>query len=265
LYEGLFDLTKESIMVSGKGMLAGLVIGAIGASTATSEAALVVNLRFDDGSLTKDVTSAAPGTQYTVDVWMSVTGSAAGAEGFQGAYFGVQSDDLTTNVTGDITGRSRLAPFNAAGGSDGTIQSLSLAPYGADDIDDLGGPNLSSSTGFMRAYAGSGTFITAGGTSITDGVEFKVATVTFTLGAVNTTGALPGGTTSLTLNPILPGSLLASTRATWTQDGVNVNAGTTGTGGYSTGSSVSFTVIPEPATLGLLGLGSLLGLRRRRH
>ena len=244
---------------------AALSAGALCAGTA--EAALVVSLKFADGSTSKNVSTATPGTTYVVDVWMSATGADANAnEGFNAAYFGAQTDNLTPNVDGDVTARTTAAAYSASGNSLGTIQSLSHAPYGADAMDDVGGTALNSSTGWMRATAGSGTYVSSPDEDpVAPGFQTRVGTVTFTINAVDTAG-LSGPTDSVTLNPILPSTLLAATRATWLQDGVQVNAGSTGAT-YSTGGGVTFSVapIPEPATLSLAAAAAGLGLLARRR
>lgn len=240
---------------------------AIGGAVAPADAGLVVNFRFADGSLTKNVGVLDAGSTIQVDVWASVTGSAAGAEGFQAMYFGAQTQELTTEIDGDITARSILTPFTATGNSAGTLQELSYAPGGSDGQTDLGGTALNTSTGWARPYAGLGTFVTTGGQTIENGVEFRVATLTYSASTI--LPLLTGEeTTALRIYPILPSTLLAGTRATWQQDGQSVNAGTASAGGYSTGTGVEFVAVaavPEPATIGLAAAAAAMLLGRRRR
>jgi|GEM_PF-6124716 len=233
-----------------------------------AQAGLVIDLRFPDGTTQKNVSSAAAGSVFDIQVWLTVTGANQSNtdDGLNAAYFGLVTKSLTPNVTGNLAiGRHPETIFQVpAGALNGAANDVGGSANGyttvsVDGMMDLAGPKSNVATGFPRVAAGpAGTFVKASdinmalgandlpklpGVALPNGVSFMVGLIPFTLGGVS--GDLPADeTASLEILPYIP-TILASTRATWLQDGAAVSAATAGTGGYTTGTSVKFSVKSE--------------------
>lgn len=224
-----------------------------------AQAGLVLDLRFPDGSLTKNISSASAGAVFDIDVWMTVTGTAAGEEGFNAAYFGLMTNPLTPHVVGDLGKGSQPDNYQGGGFSSGLDQDAGpLGSIQKDGMKDWAGNALNSSTNWPKASVGAvPTYLkiadidnTTPGTKnpnlpkgpgavVPDGVSFMVARVPFTLSSIGS--SLPATLTdSLEIVPVLPTSLLASLRATWLQDGATATP--SGTKPYTAGTSVKFSV-----------------------
>lgn len=249
------------------GSAAAAVIGGLMFGSA-AQAGLVIDLRFPDGTNQKNVSSAAAGSVFDIEVWLTVTGAnqTNTDDGLNAAYFGLVTKSLTPNVTGNLAiGRHPETIFQVpAGALNGAANDVGGSANGystvvVDGMKDLAGPKSNGATGFPRIAAGpAGTFVKASdinmsmgandlpklpGVALPNGVSFMVGLIPFTLGGVS--GDLPADeTASLEILPYIP-TILSSTRATWLQDGVAVSAATAGTGGYTTGTSVKFSVKSE--------------------
>lgn len=223
-----------------------------------AQAGLTLSLKFDDGTLVKDISTAAAGTTYTVDVWATLTGANADTadEGLNGLYFGILTKQLLPSVAGEITAGVRADGLTASGGSAGAFQDVGgvTGLPAKDGFKDWGGNTNTATPGWARVYAGSGTYVA--------GSEMKIASATFTLGGVS--GSLPIDLTDgFELAPYLPGLNPASTRGTWKEDGSVLKTGANGT--LAVGSSVKFqvkgTVVNFPdidANTNLVDLGTVL-------
>jgi len=246
----------------------------------SSNAALLIDLRFTDGTHNYSIPSPGNTAPITINAWAQVTGTSGNAaeEGLQSAMLALKSAIVSAGITGSITSASLGSSWNGSGSGLGVASNLS-----ADSIGDWGnsanntiGSGISS---FFRARTtksqnnqvdwgdanSAGTF-----NNLADGgAEFLVGSFTFTptaaaLGAIlNYVPVVPlGGTTG---------------PSGWFEDTADKTAGSpTGSKNQSNGSfgpatpnaagvgAVTITVLPEPTTLGLAGLMGLGLLRRKR-
>jgi hypothetical protein len=243
---------------------------------APTQAALIVDLRFSDGSKSLPAVAGS----YSIDVWAQVTGTdGISNEGLVALYGGVRSNQVnggaissgTSGITGNVASNvnwSVTSPFGQAG----TAQNVTL-----DGIQDWGTlATTNTSTIKYNTNLSGGTtpvfFSTPNQTgdvnAITQGVEFQVGTLTFTLNPADVNLLAPGNAAT-TIDWFLPTGTIP-TRHSHLIDGSPTAVTSTGT--YFTsapGNGVSFTApapIPEPGTIALGGvlLAGLAGLKLRR-
>src|SRR6185295_14644692 len=101
---------------------AALLLGTWFSSAAS--ASLVINLRFTDGTTSKDISALSAGSTVVIQVWMAVIGTNTTLtdDGITSSIFGVTSLNATANLTGGgILAGSLLAPWNDATGNAGTF------------------------------------------------------------------------------------------------------------------------------------------------
>jgi hypothetical protein len=219
----------------------------------TATAGLKYDLRVTGGGTNAIVT--ANGQVISIDVFAVVTGASGNAavEGFQNG-FGAISSSTGGNIKGNLSA-ALVNTFKASGATTGKVQDLD-----SDGDTDLGSTANTYSTDFVFARAGSMQI--TGGTAITDGVEFKLATLSFTVTSVANFGDFSPITLAFRV-PSFTQPLEIS--ALWTVDGLAQNAnGLNGGSAPTVGSSVLIAV-PEPTSVALLGLAGLALVARRRR
>lgn len=219
-----------------------------------ASAGLKYDLRLTGGGTTAYVTST--GTVVSIDLFAVVTGTASGpsdVEGFQNG-FGAISSSTGGNITGNLSA-SLLAPFKASGSTAGVSQD-----FDADGDMDLGSKFNTYNTDFLFARAGS---MMTSGTPVTNGVEFKLATISFAVTSITSQADFSPITISFRVPSFTQPLEIA---ALWTVDGVAQNSNGMGGGTAPTvGTSVTIAV-PEPSSILLLSVAALavIGPRRRR-
>ncbi len=175
---------------------------------------MTVDIRLAGGGTTAEVTSV--GQVINMQVWATVTGTNS-----------TGTDDGVQDVNGSF-----VSPNTSWGSALGTLQATSISPFNASgsnsgasqDLDGDGDLNVGT-TGHETVaasywHARSGSMTTTGGTLVTNGQSFEVATLTFTV-----TKILPGNTTNITF---IPQDTINGITQVWSEDGVTQHVGTTG-------------------------------------
>lgn len=220
-------------------------------------------LSTDDGLL-----SIAGGMIITPGVFGNVTGvtmdaSVTGNTG-AGTVLGLTNTlvgNLAPGNTGqaDTTKFGLVAPWDTSSTSKGGVQRQVTG----DSSLDISGSTTATGSGYINANAGATQNATSGLTPainfnlIANGVEFRVGTYTFSIGA-----GVSGNTTGVNYAVPSLGALNNAARASWTKDGA---AGQNGaSANLSVAAPIVITVVPEPSAFGMLALGALglVGFRR---
>lgn len=222
----------------------------------TASAGLKYDLRVTGGGNTASVT--ANGQVVSIDLFAVVTGAAGNAaiEGFQNG-FGAVTSSTGGNIKGNLSATLANA-FSASGATSGKVQDLD-----GDGDKDLGSMSNSYTTDLLFARAGSMQTQATGGTAITDGVEFKLATFSFTVTSITSFSDF----TPITLAFRVPSfSQPLEIAALWTVDNTAQNSNGVGGGTAPTIGSSVLIAAPEPTSVALLSLATLaLAARRRRR
>jgi hypothetical protein len=242
------------------------------------QAALIVDLRFSDGSKTKPAVAG----NYSIDVWAQVTGAnTTPDEGLVALYGAVRSTQVnggaiasgTSGITANVASNANWT-VTPAFGQTGTPQNATT-----DGIQDWGtlATNSTATIKYNTNLAGGTTpvFLNTSGqagavNALANGVEFKVGTLTFTLnGADVNAGAALNGVTNI--DWVLPTGTFPN-RHSHLIDGNSAAVTTAATylaSGPTNGVSFTANAIPEPGTLALGGilLAGLAGwsVRRKRQ
>jgi hypothetical protein len=251
-------LSRTSLQTAVAGVALGLVSGAASASAIYELRLSTSNTPGAPASTNNYV--VAPGV-YSLDLWERVSGTNGSHpdEKLANSYVNIRSSGPAGS--GGLTVGATVSPFNDASARNGAGGDLN-----GDGIGDWGSTSTNlTNTAYMfarTANAGTGGEVAGGtlGNAVgADGWEFKIATFT-----VNVTG-------DMTFNISKPVATLSGASAgTYTQfvnDGTTVNvqnsnAAAQGTFANSVGAHF---VVPEPASIGLIGAAAigLLGRRRR--
>lgn len=180
-----------------------LAIAVAGVAASQVDAAMMLDLRFSDGS--KLVAAPTAGVSYTVSLYAVFDGADADLnnESLTNIYTGIKSDPAGTLFTGGgVTGTTFVAPFNNNAVA-GTLQDLN-----GDGIIDVGGASLTSTAGwvFLRASAAVTTSLTNATVSAVPGYdrEFKIGSFT-----ISATG-LGSGTESF--NAVVPPDFMGTNK-----------------------------------------------------
>lgn len=223
----------------------------------TARATLTFELRLVGGG--KTVNSLSVNQTVNMELYAVVTGAAGNSaqEGFQSGYVSILSDN-TGNVRGNLTG-TLVNTFAAANSQPGLSVDLD-----GDGDKDLGSNGTNSDTSFIRALAAS--MQTTTGTTITDGREFKLEDITFTVTQI--------------LNPLSPTPIHVYVRVTnftspigveavWQEDNQTSSMTLTPGGTFPNSFPIASTddvrlkAIPEPSGALLLSGAVALAWRRR--
>jgi hypothetical protein len=243
-------ISSRSLRLIRAGLLASLAL-CLWSPLERASAGLTYDLRVNGGKVGY---VTAVGQVVTLDLYAQVTGGAGNgaAEGFQDGFGSVLSA-AGGNIAGSLSS-SFAAPFNATGSQPGMQQNLDT------DTDlDLGSNSTSHSTEFFFARAGS--MQTTGGTAITDGLEFKIASFSFTVQSI----ADLNDFTPISINfrvPVFSNNL--DIEALWQQDGLTMTSNGLNGGVQPTVGDAVMIGVPEPSTFGLLLLAAS-GLAARRR
>jgi len=244
-------------------------MGALGLGVSSASAALLVDLRVTGSSgagitvnNNHSVTLASDATgTITVQAVAKVSGADANLtnEGLNFLQGGFQSTNANGGATkGPLTGALGSAWTGDAQSSAGTQNDVD----GDGDLDLIGTDPTNQATGWFQGRNTSIPAMDANG-------EILLETLTYTIGTVNQTA---GAADTTTLQYVRRGT--ATNAGLWKLDGTNTagNIGATGTAKNfgndtftSQGVAIDVAATPEPATLGLLGIAAVAGLRRRRQ
>jgi len=247
----------------------------MGMAAQSASAGLVYDLRLGGTNSTDSnahTLPSAPGT-YTLDLWAKVSGTDASVanEAHQFDYVTILSTQSGGGAitAGGLTAGVRAPGFDETGSRDGSGSDLN-----GDGIIDWGSTanaaGSSANTNYMLARTAVGGGRVGGGTvgqAVGSAWEFKIATFTLNIGATG-----PGTTAFNIVQSNAKNTVGATTWAASTVDGSAFNVSSSNNqGAYagSTGTTVTPAaggVVPEPASIGLLGAAAvgLLG-RRRKH
>jgi len=273
LFLGFFVLEEKTMVGKVKGsILAAAVLSAAAASQA--QASFTYDLRFADGSHSKTVTSADAGTTVTVQLWAQITGdSTLTNDGFQVGYINLQSS-LTGG--GAFTGGGLLSGTTLGShvGASGSNLGTAAANISLDGVADWGSSATSTNAGWMVWRGGNAPGFVDGVTDTeshsvnANTWEVLLGTFTVTINNVNPI-ADQNSITHFQANfaPLVKiGSPNTTSKGVlYYQDQLTTpNADTTqvSTVGLDFFGPVN---VPEPASLGVLALGGLGLLARRRR
>jgi len=201
----------------------------------------------------KIVSGSSVGDTVTFDVFANISNGNGNSadDGLVNAF----ASFLSANVSGAGAIRGDLVAvrdsnFTASGSSAGKQVDLD-----ADGDLDVGNTVQTSATNWFNARANTAP------TPIT-GNHLHIATLTLTITSANL-----GGETDV--NAALRNQPSSTTPYNWEEDGVFTNGGSVAGGVVGVGSPVVFGsgggVTPEPASMGLLALGGITALARRRR
>jgi len=249
----------------GLAVLAGLGLSA--AASSANAAIITMDMRVAGGPAKGPVVITAAGQTVTFEIWAQIQNNDGNRA--NDAFSQAQGNVLSTEDAGLLSGDLSAATLNAAVLD--TVVSQAGTPANLDSTasdNELGSNTPANSAGYFIANSGtSQKFGTGTGTGPT---EFLLGTTTWTAETV------PGvnSTDSINFGLRLSTSTLAAGRNyQGTSDGVAFayrwdgrdSAGVTTPGAVAIGDAIPLvTAVPEPAALGLLGLGGLAALRRRR-
>lgn len=230
-----------------KTTLLSTVVGLAAIASTPAFGSLIVDLRVMDGaspSATPKQVTVSSGSVVTLGLFATVSGndSVATNDGLQSLYGSVLSTPASNGPVGNLSSVALASPFNGQFSTGGTVQDLNALP-GLD----VGGAANNNADGFIFPRSASMTLGTSASTGTT---EFFLGTLQWTVSQATEVG-------DTSLNFIIRNTTSA---AVWREDGTN-RAPLTAS--FSAGSPVVASVIPEPASLALVGLASLAGLRRR--
>jgi len=222
----------------------------------------------------QSVTLSTPGSQISLSLYMVLSGSNStatddGALNIKGSFVGPSS-----GLLGNFTVGAQAANFGGPTSQNGTlINSNNTNPASLNLGDDttLGTAASVPSDAFIATSTNSGNNTPTFGTSLdsSGNTDILIGTTTFTLLSSDA-----NGTGSLTFIPSFATGV-AGRNQKFTIDGntyaVNAlgtgleNGSTNATGALAEQSlSIAFSPAPEPASLGILALGGIAMLRRRR-
>jgi len=283
---------------SGKFIAAAIAsVGLAGLGASQADAGLVVDLRATAISGTGSIgaggktVTAGVGSTVTLDIFARISGTNAtqnvGAfDGFAGANDTRNDDSLqilvaSFNSTGLLKGNFNPSPdngttgpqtpaFNGGGSTNGVVQD-----WDSDGDLHIGNGATTDPTSMFSARGAfanfptfmKNTFLPAGGFGLTPGFNFDPlnSIIDATTGEAHVgelVWVVTGSTGSATLNYV-PRAGTDGGTALWFED-ASPTTKTPGSGSFSVLPGVVVSPIPEPTTLGLLGIASLGLLARRR-
>jgi len=232
---------RISSMLLGGAAVAGLSSAAQASLTYDLRAALSSNVNnpIVDG---KNVTVNQASGTITFNVFAVVVAPDNGNALDEGFVAG-NGNFLSTGPTHGNLVAARGPLYLGTGGSDGTVQDLD----GDGDLD-VGGTNTTGAANFFNPRVGTAPTPIMGSSQL-------VGTVVMTL---------TGGLGATTVNfQVKPGNPLGT--AQWIENGVSTIAGSGNPPAvFQAGSPVNLNSVPEPTTIGLIGLAGLGMLARRR-
>jgi len=283
--------------VSTKSILSMVAAGTVGALSIaqTAQAALTINFKFTDNTTSKTFASISSGQLITINIWAKATNNGNVApEGLQSAIVAAVSTLNQAGITGGLTTAVRGTSWTGSGsqvGSSNNISADGLADWGSTavttnniaafpyfrarttnaqvDADPVGNPGAADGGNAQIDFANQNDLSGTRAPTIQDGVtdqEWLIGRVVFTASAAAASG-------SVSYNPVVPTAGGLTSTATWWEDSTNATTAAVPVGGktdatsgavFSGGTGVTFSVVPEPTTLGLAGLAGLGLLRRRR-
>jgi len=268
---------------------------------------LSIEFKFDDGTTSKVIPISGSAQNFQVNVWAHITSTTFNSnDGFQAAYWGAISGGVDSNrlvaspsissttISGGTTNLGNAGFQQSTTYSNNILSNAGPSQYGtvADlnvdtgtNVPDLGGA-ASTYLGWVRSsVSGVGVYVNAAGVGDTQGstvtglmegavktsVDYSIVIGTFTVTVPGGGAANFGGSagTAFTFAPSKPSGILASTQATWKQDGTMLANGNSyldpitsspTTANYITSSLNGVTFTTAAAAVGVpSGSGSWVG------